>query len=244
MCSSTEYANRGGVLIGRQQYLGADAIADEVTPIIDDFVDLYDTNRTPAATRTCVLMIGFVGQVRNLLVDINTRLTDAYPAVDFQYYGPDALKDGGFAAATGAFPILVTAPTNAQNEGFTEFRKALRARFEVEEPPNFTFNMYDAVILLGLAMTSARSTDAPAVRDALFEVSRTGDIYEGEFFGDIANALLANEDVDYVGPSGNLDFDENGDVLGDYALHLARQVDQDNFDFGKVGSLELTTFAP
>ena len=75
--------------------------------------------------------------------------------------------------------------------------------------------VFDATVLVALAIEKADSEDPAAIRDALREVSRP----PGEQVGpqDIARALelIRNgQDIDYVGAAGDLNFDENGDVSG------------------------------
>ena len=75
--------------------------------------------------------------------------------------------------------------------------------------------VFDATMLVALAIEKADSEDPKAIRDALREVSRP----PGEKVGpqDIERALelIRNgEDIDYVGAAGDLNFDENGDVQG------------------------------
>ncbi len=75
--------------------------------------------------------------------------------------------------------------------------------------------VFDATVLVALAIEKADSEDPAAIRDALRDVSRP----PGEQVGpqDIARALelIRNgQDIDYVGAAGDLNFDENGDVSG------------------------------
>ena len=73
---------------------------------------------------------------------------------------------------------------------------------------------FDAAAVLALAIEKAGSDDPVAVRDELRSVANP----PGEVVGpaDIAKALELvrdGKDVDYVGASGNVDFDEHGNVV-------------------------------
>ena len=145
--------------------------------------------------------------------------------IDRQYLAPDGLNDPQFVTlAEGQSELVIgTVPTNAANNAFTKFSSAYRARFG-QAPEAFTAHMFDAVLVAGLAITAAgvvdgaNVEDGAAIRDELFTVTNGGTVYDGSFFGAMAADLLTGGDIDYVGPSGPLDFDDKGDVVGDYAL--------------------------
>lgn len=72
---------------------------------------------------------------------------------------------------------------------------------------------YDAMALLGLAIKKAGETTPNAIKNSLSEISNPpGDtIFAGEW--EKAFLILDNGgDINYQGASGNIDFDENGDV--------------------------------
>ncbi len=82
----------------------------------------------------------------------------------------------------------------------------------------FVAESYDATVVIALAAAKAGSvTDPVAIRDALRSVSNPpGEIVGPGVEGIMrALALIADdEDVNYEGASGAVDFDENGDVAG------------------------------
>jgi len=84
------------------------------------------------------------------------------------------------------------------------------------EPIQFCSNSYDAMAVVALAIEKAGSTSGTAIRDSLREVTRP----PGKKVTDIGEALrLIREglwDINYQGASGDLHFDENGDVMGKY----------------------------
>jgi branched-chain amino acid transport system substrate-binding protein len=236
-----------GDIISDVEYADS-ALADEtLSASISEFFNTIVTNHDAAVPRLCVFLIAFPSEGAQAVEELSIAFNASLPAVDVQYYGPDALNQSAFAIESNAFSeILVTAPTHANNTGYDEFKKSLRARFGDEEPGNFTFNMYDAIILTGLAITASESTDSRDILDALYKVAGPDGPddteFEGEFFGTMAEALLSGENIDYTGPSGALDFDEDGDVLGDYGLHRARQVDQSTFIMEPIGSISQEDF--
>ncbi len=71
---------------------------------------------------------------------------------------------------------------------------------------------FDAVILCYLAAVAAGSTDGQDMADALQAVTGPGGTqYTWEELPDAVKALQNGDDIDYVGASGDLNLDSNGD---------------------------------
>lgn len=97
------------------------------------------------------------------------------------------------------------------------FFAAFAAEYGQEPAGPFDAHTYDAAIIALLAVEKAGSTNGPAVRDAIRQVSSP----PGTQTSDIAEALRmirAGQDVDFDGASGTLNMSEVGDVLSDYEL--------------------------
>ncbi len=87
-----------------------------------------------------------------------------------------------------------------------------------EEPKAYCANAYDAVVLLALAAEKAGSLDGAMIRDALRDVANP----PGEEVSDVVTALSLireGKEINYQGASGEITFDEHGDVL----VGLARE---------------------
>ena len=73
-------------------------------------------------------------------------------------------------------------------------------------------------MLIALAAAKAgTTTDSAAIRDALRDVANPPGTVVGPGVEGVKMALeliAAGEDVNYEGAAGNVDFDENGDVVG------------------------------
>lgn len=79
---------------------------------------------------------------------------------------------------------------------------------------------YDATFLIALAIEKAGTADRSKISAALREVANApGEIIRpGEW--EKAKALIAEgKDINYEGSTGNVDFDENGDVAGIYGVN-------------------------
>ena len=87
-------------------------------------------------------------------------------------------------------------------------------------PPSHPFmaEHYDATVLVALAAAKAgTNTDSGAIRDALRDVANAPGEVVGPGRAEIARALeliADGEDINYNGAGGDIEFDENGDVLG------------------------------
>ena len=127
-------------------------------------------------------------------------------------YNQDLFDELGASNFDGNFGLRPGAPlTPARQWFFNEFET--RNLGEVDTP--LLSESFDAGLLIALAIEKANSDETKAIRDALREVANP----PGQKVGptDISRALelIRNgEDVDYVGASGETDFDENGDVSG------------------------------
>lgn len=123
--------------------------------------------------------------------------------------GPDSLK--GFTA--------VSVSSDVESEAYKKWLTAAKgAQINTEEI--FVSNAYDAMFVLALAIEKAGSTDRKKIAEALRSVANApGEIiYPGEFKK--AKEILAKGGkIQYVGASGPVDFDENGDVRTLYAIN-------------------------
>ena len=127
-------------------------------------------------------------------------------------YNQDLFNDLGPEYFECNFGLRPGSPlTLARAWFFDEFQR--RERGDVDTP--LLSETFDAGMLIALAIEKADSVEPVAIRDALREVANP----EGEVVGpdDIPRALeliRSGADVNYVGASGELDFDVYGDVSG------------------------------
>lgn len=142
------------------------------------------------------------------------------------WIGTDGIRDPGLATAAGdrsvVDGVMGTAPIIAPTtQTYNDFAANYNASFGAETGI-FGGNEYDAAVLMMLAIEAAGSTDGTAVRDALFRVSRDdsgSDPFVGA--GEIPRGLMrirSGSDIDYVGASGDVDFDGFGDIVTDYEI--------------------------
>ncbi|HEY9735580.1 MAG TPA: ABC transporter substrate-binding protein [Trichocoleus sp.] len=115
--------------------------------------------------------------------------------------------------SVGTAPQAVT-----ESDAYQSFVKAYEAKYGELPPKPYIDTAYDAVFLAALAMEKAGTTEGPAVRDALREVANGPgvEIRPGEW-AKAVEAIRNGEEINYVGASGSLDFDDQGDVAGTFA---------------------------
>ena len=81
--------------------------------------------------------------------------------------------------------------------------------------PNVTFvpSVYDATIAVALAAQAAQSTDGPAIRDHLRQISDGNGIrLTADRLAEALETLAAGQPIDYTGAISSLDWDQYGDL--------------------------------
>ncbi|MBF0247183.1 MAG: ABC transporter substrate-binding protein [Alphaproteobacteria bacterium] len=131
----------------------------------------------------------------------------------------DGMKANDIVDAIGAEYLDGAFGTTAESAG--DAAKIYQAAFEAKYGPTekpYSDTAYDATMILALAAAKAGSSDPKAIRDALRDVANApGEaVLPGEFAKGV-QLLKAGKDIDYVGASGPVDFDANGDVSGTFA---------------------------
>ncbi|HEX6987956.1 MAG TPA: ABC transporter substrate-binding protein [Bacillota bacterium] len=124
--------------------------------------------------------------------------------------GRDADGNYVLAGIQGTSPIS-TGPA------FDDFAQRFEAKYGSRPEGPFDAHTYDAMILLALAIEQAGKAEGPAIRDALIQVAAP----PGQQVSTVAEGLeliRSGQDIDYEGASGNVNFDEVGDVLATYAV--------------------------
>ena len=129
---------------------------------------------------------------------------------------PEIIEQIGGEFLEGSVGTVPQALTDT--DAYSNFEAAYEEVHGEVPPKPYIDTAYDAAMVMALAIEQAGSTDSVAIRDALREVANAPgtEVYPGEWAK--AKELIANgEDIDYVGASGSINFDENGDVSGTFA---------------------------
>jgi ABC-type branched-subunit amino acid transport system substrate-binding protein len=195
-----------------------------------------------ASGADCQVLMLFQALGKQYMLDW-VKATTGNPTYDparFTTLGCNALDVDSFIAATRTNPADPQSPTaiegmyalnfdsNPATPEYGSFKNIHTAKFPLTadqtNPPAYTANTYDAVILIALALEKAGTyTDRVKVRDALFAVSRGSESYGPGQVADALAAIRAGKDVKYKGASGDLVFDDFGDVLQDFVVFKVQQ---------------------
>lgn len=129
---------------------------------------------------------------------------------------PEIIEQIGAEFLNGSFG---TAPQALDDtEAYQSFITAYESEYGEVPPKPFIDTAYDATMILALAIEKAGSTEGEAIRDAMREVANPPgtEVLPGEW-AKAKDLLSQGEDIDYVGASGSVNFDDNGDVAGTFA---------------------------
>ena len=114
-----------------------------------------------------------------------------------------------------------TAPGSVLTSGYNVFMAEFGKAYGEVPPLPFMTNMYDAVVVLGLAIKAAQvegvaPINGVAIRDRLRKVSNPPGELVGAGPSELKKGFRLLEDrqkINYEGASGSCDFDDNGDVV-------------------------------
>lgn len=129
----------------------------------------------------------------------------------------DVIENVGADVLEGMFGVRTKPPTGEATESFVTDYEAAYPDADVFSP--YSWNSYDSLISYALAVHAAGSTDSDAVKEQMRNVSNPpGDEVSYGAFGEGASAIDDGTEIDYSGPSGTVDFDDNGDVASDMVI--------------------------
>lgn len=127
-------------------------------------------------------------------------------------HGANDLKSQALAEFIAKTSLLGTRPVFKENPVYIDFASRYKAKVG-SDPPVFSANLYDAVILAGRAILTAGSTNGTAIKEAVIEDAKT-----------------------YYGASGWTMFDENGDkMIQDYSIWTVKLI-EGTYQYVDVGS--------
>ena len=128
---------------------------------------------------------------------------------------PEIIEAIGADYLNGSFGTVPQALTDT--DSYQNYISAYEQEYGEAPPKPYIDTSYDAVYTLALAVQKSKSTKGVEVRDVLREVANPPGkkVLPGEW-SKAVELLKAGKDIDYVGASGSLDFDQNGDVSGTF----------------------------
>jgi branched-chain amino acid transport system substrate-binding protein len=129
----------------------------------------------------------------------------------------EVIESVGADIMNGMYGVRTLPPTGDATEAFTADYEEANPDSQLFSP--YSWNSYDALVTYALAVHAAGTTDSAAVKEQMRPVSNP----EGETvgygeFGTGVDVLDDGTEIDYSGPSGDVDYDDNGDVASDMAI--------------------------
>jgi branched-chain amino acid transport system substrate-binding protein len=200
----TEFTAAGGTTTIKKEYTTGQA---SYTALL---TEVFATN--PEA----IVLIGYPVDSAQIIKDY----LQTFSAKDTFWYFPDALEDSGFVTAVGSaftFQHEGTGPSTPSGATFDAFKSAFTTKYgKAPSPGTYSAHAYDAVYLAALAAAAAGSADGAAIKAKIVPVSAGGTAVTAADFKQAATDAAAGTDIDYVGASGSVDMDANGDVVTNY----------------------------
>lgn len=184
--------------------------------------EIYDTKLTNYDSEADSLVGGNPDAL--VIVDFPETYNKVGPALVRAGFDPsttfvtDGLISGDLAEGAGEDAVnglRGTAPGTPDEETATAAFDELYTSSEPADVDRQTFDAqnFDAVVLCYLAAVAAGSTEGADIAAEIQAVSAApGDKYTWEELPDAIEALQNGDDIDYVGASGEVDMDENGDA--------------------------------
>lgn len=131
--------------------------------------------------------------------------------------GEDFVDSVGTDVLGGMYGARPLTPTGQASNQFTSDYQNAYPDASLFTP--YSWNSYDAVMSWALAVQHAGTTDSAEVKGGMRPVSNPpGDAVSYNAFQQGKNKIADGTDINYDGPSGNVDYDENGEVAADIAV--------------------------
>jgi len=136
------------------------------------------------------------------------------------YYGIENIK--GSDVRDNLDPETISGMSGTQpsppteRDSFQEFISENEDRFD-RTPSIWEAYYFDSAMVMSLATVAAESYESGPLRDNVYELSRPpGESYTYQEFDDAVETLSNGDPINYQGVSGNVDINEDGDVVGTY----------------------------
>lgn len=129
----------------------------------------------------------------------------------------DFLSNVGADVLDGMYGVRTLPPTGDATSSFeTDYADAYP---DADLFSPYSWNSYDALVSYALAVHHAGTTDPNTVKESMRPVSNAdGESVSYAEVEDGFNLIDDGTTIDYSGPSGQVDYDENGDVASDMVI--------------------------
>ncbi len=219
---SATFTGKGGTVLGH------DTVSTTLAP---DYKT--ETATVVAANPDCLVLVTYSDVGAQFMRDLRTAMNaPAGTPLTFPVYGSDGEYDSAFipngetVSGTLTSPnvvegVLGTTPDPAPaTTEYQVFNNIWQSSHPGTQPPAYSANLYDAILVLALAIEQSKSaTDGEAIRDALYKVTNgTSNSFGPDKFVGAEAAIDNGSSIKYIGASGPMTFDQYGNVTGDYIV--------------------------
>jgi len=142
-----------------------------------------------------------------------------------KFYAADGMFDQAVIDQIGADNLkdkisITQASSDTGDTSYQAFAEAFKTTGADPAAP-YAAHGYDATFMIALAIEKAGSADRTKIRDALRAISNgKGEIIRPGEWAKAKKLIAEGKDINYEGASGSVDFDENGDVSGVFAVNV------------------------
>lgn len=148
----------------------------------------------------------------------------------------DFLDNVGADILNGMYGVRTLPPTGDATSSFEADYADAYPDADLFSP--YSWNSYDALVSYALAVHHAGTTDPNAVKESMRPVSNPdGEAVSYGAVGDGFDLIDDGTTIDYSGPSGQVNYDENGDVASDMVIVQVEDgefVDQETIPAGDL----------
>jgi branched-chain amino acid transport system substrate-binding protein len=129
----------------------------------------------------------------------------------------EVINNVGAEVMNGMYGVRTKPPSGGDTQSFVDDYESAYPDAQLFSP--YSWNSYDALVSWALAAHSAGSVSSPDVKGQMRPVTTPpGEAVGYGDFGDGADRLDDDAEIDYSGPSGNVNYDDNGDVASDMVI--------------------------
>ncbi|MGB9987232.1 ABC transporter substrate-binding protein [Salarchaeum japonicum] len=129
----------------------------------------------------------------------------------------DVINNVGADVMNGMYGVRTKPPSGSATENFVSDYNSAYPDAQLFSP--YSWNSYDALISWALAAHAAGTPESPEVKKQLRPVATPpGEAVGYDGFESGVSLLDDDTEIDYSGPSGNVNYDSNGDVASDMVI--------------------------
>ncbi|MHB1407603.1 MAG: ABC transporter substrate-binding protein [Desulfitobacteriaceae bacterium] len=136
--------------------------------------------------------------------------------------------------------ILTEIPAgDSQSEDYKRFAASYKAAYGKDPGGNFEANSYDAAMIMALAMVAGGKADGTTINENYKKIASPPGV-KVHTFKDAVTELKKGNDIDYEGPSGDVNFDDHGTTSGSFNALIANNGKWEQFKFYPASAFEKT----